>query len=113
MKKALLLLISILLVNLSSCENEIFPENIPDCIQESIKDSFKSSFSGHSVKLYKYNGENVYIFDSEEVYPDKLTVAYNQNCEVVCEFGGIAGLNTCPDFSENAELVSTLWKDSR
>jgi len=65
---------------------------------------------GWQIIRYKYNNE--YVFWIDECYncADNLISVYNCEGNVICEFGGIAGLNTCPDF-ETAATDSTMLVD--
>ncbi len=36
---------------------------------------------------------------------------YNCQGQVICQFGGIAGLNTCPDFYDTATDKKVIWKN--
>lgn len=115
MKKVILItLISCLAF---SCENLDIPSDLPECIEDQIKSEVRNSKvrvpNKASVEAYLYNGEKVYIFNPGSGYADWLSTAYNQDCEVICEFGGFAGLNTCPDFNETAESLGVIWKDPR
>lgn len=50
------------------------------------------------ITQYFYQGECVFLIDGCVGCDDNLTTVYNVDQEVICEFGGIAGVNTCPDF---------------
>lgn len=60
---------------------------------------------------YQYNRQNVYYVDACIGCPDGLTIVYSCNGEVLCQFGGIAGLNTCIDFAEKAIKKKVIWKN--
>jgi hypothetical protein len=60
---------------------------------------------------YQYNGQVVYYVDSCIGCPDGLTIVYSCNGDVICQFGGIAGLNTCLDFAEKAIKKKVIWKN--
>ena len=60
---------------------------------------------------YVYNGECVYSINHCINCSDSMTQIYNTQGEVVCEFGGIAGLNTCPDFYETATNKRYLFNN--
>jgi len=49
---------------------------------------------------YEYNDQCVFSIDACLNCPDALTYVYDENKNIICEFGGIDGRNTCPDFSE-------------
>lgn len=110
--KKLILSLSVILLVFTSCENEQVLEDIPSCIRTDIESASKNGSSEASVTQYLYNGQNVFSFDPGVVYPDIMTTVVNGNCEVVCQFGGIAGMNTCPDFSQNAVVVGVVWKNN-
>jgi len=100
-----------------SCESLDLPKELPSCIEDQIKSEVKHSPVREpdkaSVKAYLYNDEKVYIFDPGSGYADWLYTAYNSDCEVICQFGGLAGMNTCPDFNEKAEYLGLIWVDPR
>lgn len=58
--------------------------------------------TGGQIIAYKYENEDVFWVDDCYNCDDKLVVVYNCDGEVVCEFGGISGQNTCPGFEEKA-----------
>lgn len=110
--KKLILSLSILFLLFASCENDASLESIPSCIQQDIKNASRDGSSEATVTQYIYNGQNVYAFDPGIVYPDIMFTVVNEACEVICQIGGIAGLNTCPDFNENAEVVGVIWRNN-
>jgi len=59
------------------------------------------------ITQYFYLGECVFLIDGCVGCDDNLTTLYNESQELICEFGGIAGVNTCPDFENDAtgELI--------
>lgn len=59
---------------------------------------------------YTYNNEYVFLIDGCHQCPDYLSVVYSCDQVVLCEFGGIAGLNTCPDFVDKATHEKLIWK---
>jgi hypothetical protein len=60
---------------------------------------------------YRYNNQWVYYVDSCKGCADALAVVYTCSGDVLCQFGGIAGLYTCPDFFENATSRKVIWKN--
>ncbi|HEY9116871.1 MAG TPA: hypothetical protein VIN11_03540, partial [Roseivirga sp.] len=90
---------------------------LPSCveaqIQQEVSNGDKREPTRAHVDAYQYEGEKIYIFDPGSGYADWLYTAYNQDCEVICEFGGFAGLNTCPDFNKKAEYLGVIWEDPR
>lgn len=64
---------------------------------------------GAQIIAYKYNGSDVFWIDDCFGCDDNLIRIYNCTGEVICEMGGIAGLNTCPDFFEKASDSTMLF----
>lgn len=59
----------------------------------------------------KYMGEDVFIFPSCEQCYDGMTIVYSCSREQLCNFGGIEGVNTCPDYSEHVSDEKLLWSN--
>jgi hypothetical protein len=68
----------------------------------------RSTSSGAKIVQYTYKGESVFLVSLCEGCPDALTTVYNCNGEAICEFGGIDGRITCPDFSQAVE-EEVIW----
>jgi hypothetical protein len=60
---------------------------------------------------YSYNGETVYLINTCKDCADTMDQVYNCSGQVICQFGGIAGLNTCPDFEDKAKNKKVIWKN--
>ena len=60
---------------------------------------------------YKYKGQIVYYIDSCKGCADSMAVVYNCTGEVVCQFGGIAGFNTCPDFKSASIAKKVIFSN--
>lgn len=58
---------------------------------------------------YSYNGETVFYVDYCNLCSDALITVYDCEKNVVCEFGGTAGKNTCPDFTEKTTDKKILY----
>ncbi len=58
---------------------------------------------------YQYRGETVFLIDDCHGCADNLITVYDCEKNTVCEFGGIAGKNTCSDFHENATNKKVLY----
>ena len=58
---------------------------------------------------YQYKGETVFYINTCFDCADGMTIVYNCAGETKCEFGGIAGLNTCPDFGDTATGKKIIW----
>jgi len=61
------------------------------------------------ILLYQYNSNYVFLIDRCSSAADHLSQVYNCEGKVICEFGGIAGINTCPDFEQKAVMISSLY----
>ncbi|MCH7770781.1 MAG: hypothetical protein IIA49_07155 [Bacteroidetes bacterium] len=58
---------------------------------------------------YWYNGNDVLLIDNCYQCADALSVVYDCEKNIVCEFGGIDGRNTCPDFYQIATNEEILY----
>ena len=74
--------------------------------------TFQISQSPQATKIiqYNYNGECVFLIDSCVNCDDGSQEVYNEQQELICQFGTIAGLNTCPDFFDEATFEVILWE---
>lgn len=91
------------------CTTEDPLKNIP-WLKE-LKETFEQSSqaAGTRIVQYEYEGECVFLVDDCYGCADALQVVYNFDQEKICEFGGIDGRNTCPDFMEKATGKIILW----
>ncbi len=65
---------------------------------------------GSQIIQYIYNDECVYLVAIMECC-DFISTLYNELGEVICEFDGIIGLNTCPDFFDTAINKQILFNN--
>ena len=66
--------------------------------------------SGLEIIQYTYKNSTVFsVNDCINNCSDAMTVVYDCDKNVLCEFGGIAGVNTCPGFDTEALFVSVLY----
>jgi hypothetical protein len=65
--------------------------------------------SGAQIMRYRYHNEDVFWIDACYKCPDNLITVCNCSGEVICQFGGIGDLNTCPGFREEATDSTMLW----
>jgi hypothetical protein len=65
--------------------------------------------AGGQIIRYSYKGNDVFWIDPCHGCADDLIYVYNCQGEVICEFGGIAGLNTCIDFHSEASDSTMLF----
>lgn len=78
-----------------------------------IKTNFllSSVYQKRIIEEYNYKNQTVFLIDNCSDCADNLVIAYDCNGNKVCEFGGIAGLNTCTDFEKNAVKIKVLWEN--
>jgi hypothetical protein len=88
----------------TSCGNQPWLQNLIESLKQ-------NSVIKSEVILYHYKGESVYYVDACKGCADNLALVYNSRGEIVCQFGGIAGLHTCPDFFETAVRKKVIWKN--
>ncbi|CAM1374216.1 conserved hypothetical protein [Tenacibaculum litopenaei] len=78
---------------------------------QSIKTSLEQSTTAGQKEIiqYFYKNQTVYLVNPCKGCADNLITVYNCTGEKVCEFGGVAGLNTCPDFETTKTNEIILW----
>jgi len=62
------------------------------------------------ITLFTYENEDVFFIQQSENIADHMDIVKNCAGETICQFGGIAGLNTCPDFQEDAMGGQIIWE---
>ena len=104
---------AVLLVGALSCRAQqpaaADSANLPDWLKEKISGFKKSGNDRARVQAYRYQGATVYMVEECLGCPDAMAVVYATNGDVLCEFGGIAGSNSCPDFDREARLLRQIW----
>lgn len=70
-----------------------------------------TSLSKKEIIQYTYKGNTVFLINPCKDCADGLITVYDCNGEKQCEFGGIGGKNTCPDFDMNATSKILLWEN--
>jgi hypothetical protein len=96
------------------CENHApFPEGESNyCSDISwLKEIVEPINTETEVVRYKYKGETVYLVNTCVGCADAMDQVYNCSGQVICQLGGIAGLNTCPDFYDTATDKKVVWKN--
>ncbi|MFC0185171.1 hypothetical protein SAMN04515674_112105 [Pseudarcicella hirudinis] len=78
-------------------------------IAEKIEEA-KSGGNKIEVYSYEYKGKTVYLFDTCIGCADNMTIVYDCDGKTLCQFGGIAGFNTCPDFEKTAGNKKLVYK---
>ena len=111
-KSAILFL---LILGCLSCEDcETFTCNYDDPLEEigwlnELKMVFDASNQTAKINQYTYEGDIVFEVDDCFGCGDALIIVYDCHKNILCQFGGIAGLNTCPDFYETASDKIILY----
>lgn len=113
MKKALFLF-CLLVISLSAftCkDSSVLPCEGSDWLEQRITAmKVRSSAGKGHIAQYYYKGQTVILIDDCSNCSDAMQVVYDCNGNELCQFGGIAGLNTCPDFKSSARFVKTLFE---
>jgi hypothetical protein len=114
MKPTIVLLLFVLICS-AQCENNSIPEESEYCADtawlKTIIENAQQNTSKAEVIRYRYKMQTVYYVDSCIGCPDDMAQVYTCSGEVVCQFGGIAGFNTCPDFKDTATDKKVIWKN--
>ena len=71
----------------------------------------RMGMAGAQIIRYQYNGDYVFWVDPCYNCPDGIISIYNCQGEVICEFGGIDGRNTCPCFHNSATDSTMLFNN--
>lgn len=87
-----------------SCEDNAWLEGMIQSLEE--REDQKAQ-----IIRYRYNNETVYLVDDCLGCADAMQIVYTCSGEEHCTFGGIAGLNTCPDFFEKATDRKVIWQN--
>lgn len=61
------------------------------------------------ITQYKYHGNDVFLIEECYQCADALQIVYDCEKNIICEFGGIDGRNTCPDFVSHASNEKVLY----
>lgn len=117
MKSTIIFTVLVLATCAFQCENN--PSSIPDesayCKDtawlQTIIESAKQNTSKAEVIRYRYNDQTVYLIDTCIGCADGMAHVLTCSGEVICQFGGIAGLNTCPDFEDTATDKKVIWSN--
>lgn len=114
MTKYFIFVFTILLLSCSNNDNN--NDDYPACMQTTIDIYIKNYTEPRqqpaTISKYLYKNKEVYIFDLGSGFADILFNVVDNNCVSVCEFGGIAGIQTCEDW-DNAKFLAIVWKDER
>lgn len=78
---------------------------------DSIQGSISQSGWQGEIYLSHYKGERVFEVNACVSCADYISTVYDCEGKIVCEFGGIAGVNTCPDYDFGAPDRLLYWKN--
>ena len=109
MKRIIALLLLAVGISAFQCEDEQACSNTV-WLQPIIENAQQNS-SKAEVISYQYNLQTVYYINTCIDCADSMAEVYSCSGEVICQFGGIAGFNTCPDFEEKATRRKVIWKN--
>ncbi|MFZ2904861.1 MAG: hypothetical protein WAZ98_01540 [Cyclobacteriaceae bacterium] len=76
---------------------------------ETLIQNAQQSSSRAVVVRYQYHHQTVYCINTCIDCADSMSQVFTCSGEVICQFGGIAGLNTCPDFEKTAIGRKVIW----
>ena len=116
------MVISVILLTLLSCKTSDKKEDwncdtanpledIPWLKEIKLHMGISMRAAGSQIIRYKYKGGFVFWIDRCYGCVDDLITVYNCQGDVICEFGGIAGLNTCIDFHSEATDSTMLFNN--
>jgi len=98
---------------LSSCNHREVVEGTPDCIIKEIQNFQKDMAceSGAFVIRYWFNDQYVYLFNPGPCGADFFYPVYDEECNLLCNLGGIAGFVDCMDmnFYDNSTDGVIIW----
>ncbi len=92
----------------ANCDSENPLEDLEWLKEKKTEIEMNSEIANAQIIRYTYKGNDVFWIDPCYQCPDALTTVYNCKGEPVCEFGGIDGRNTCPDFYNEASDSTML-----
>lgn len=82
-------------------------------LKEKIDTFSKTTGVGIQIFQATYQNETVFIVDDCMNCADALIQVYNCQGDVICQLGGFAGLNTCPDFDKEVSNQELIWTNSQ
>jgi len=110
--KKIILTISILIFLISCEKNEIDEKQYPHCFQNFIDETLNNPVGTPRAKIDEFNFEGSIVYVFQHGHADPISVVYNKNCEVICDFGGVTQENSCDDW-DTAEFIKNVWVDNR
>lgn len=108
-------LITILIAGCNENKGTVAPPENFGCKDLTWLNSIETSIANNNAKgeiyLYKYKSQNAFEIKDCLNCPDMMTIVKNCEGVVICQFGGIGGVNTCPDFYSSATSKTLVWKN--
>ena len=114
MKKAFFI-ISLLYISLSAftCDDSLsLPCDNNEWLQERVNAMKRNHSQKGIIEQYEYEGLIVISINACVGCADSMTVVYDCTGKELCKFGGIAGLNTCPDFGVTAVFIKVIFESN-
>ena len=113
MKQALLFILILTAINITSCNKPKIEENTPKCIENLIVnfDKEQTCKEGVNVKKYTFQEKIVYVFNPGECGADMTSEVYDSECNSLGFLGGLSG-NTEINGEEfsSSTYISTVWE---
>lgn len=78
---------------------------------DSIKGTVKANGWQAEIYLTHYQDQRVFEVNACLSCADLPTTVHDCEGTVICEFGGLAGLNTCPDYGPGEDDKLLYWKN--
>jgi hypothetical protein len=104
-------LLFILMATLFSCErNDCTKKCNPAWMDDMTKSITQNGYKGEIIK-YVFQNQEVYLIRGCLECADYIDIVKNCEGKTICEFGGITGMNTCPDFDKSATKVGEVWRN--
>ena len=107
----------LLMLGLAQCDKPVDPTICPDSENRDWYKELTNQYKPWShikVEIYSYTYNSQMVIGVHTVEPtccDMMDVVYDCSGNSICQFGGIAGLNTCPDFASTATDKKLLFKN--
>ena len=77
----------------------------------SMEKSIVASGNKGEIYSFRYKGEKVFLIKGCLNCSDYIDTLVNCNGKTICAFGGIAGITTCPDFTDLATEKKLIWNN--
>ena len=108
MKKIFVYGAAVILISCSSSKKA--DNDYPSWVKQTIS-SFEKDNAHAQILEYSYNEKTVYYISNCYQCPDAMDIVYDRENNKLCEFGGFAGRNTCPDFAQKATNKKIVWQN--